>query len=198
MNFNLSLQHNNHFMKRILYSLAILFALSGKLSFAQTYKPITLEDIWINYAFNPDPADEIVSMNDGEHYLTLSDEYTINNFLYKNGKQALPLTTKEMLIPKGQTEPVMIESFELSADETKLLIKTESERIYRHSEISKFYVLDLASKQLTSVSDKAKQRLADISTDGSKVAYIIDNNLYVKDLKQAMRHRSPKMACEIV
>jgi dipeptidyl-peptidase 4 len=170
-------------MKRILCSLAFVFALSGNLSYSQTYKPITLEDLWINYAFYPDNVEEIISMNDGEHYLTLSDEYTINNFLYKNGKQELPLVTKEMLIPKGQTEPVRIESFELSADETKVLIKTESDRIYRHSEISKFYVLDLKTKQLTSVSDKAKQRLADISPDGSKVAYSIDNNLFIKDLK---------------
>jgi dipeptidyl-peptidase 4 len=170
-------------MKRILYSLAILFALSGKFSFSQTYKPITLEDLWINYAFNPENADDIVSMNDGEHYLILTNEYTIDNFLYKNGKQAQPLVTKEMLIPKGQTEPVMIESFELSADETKLLIKTESNKIYRHSEISNYYVLDLESKQLNPISDKAKQRSAYISPDGSTVAYSIDNNLFVKDLK---------------
>ena len=170
-------------MKRILFTLTFLTILSTAFTFSQTYKPITLEDLWINYAFYPERPDEIVSTNDGEHYLVLTNEYTIDKFLYKNGKQALPMVTKEMLIPKGQTDPIKIESFDLSADETKVLITTESDRIYRHSEISKFYVLDLASKQLTSVSDKSKQRLADISPDGTKVAYIIDNNLFVKDIK---------------
>jgi dipeptidyl-peptidase-4 len=170
-------------MKRFLFTFTILLVLSTTFAFSQTYKPITLEDLWINYAFYPERAKEMVSMKDGEHYLVLTNEFTIDNFLYKNGKQESPLVTKDMLIPKGKTEPIKIGSFALSEDETKALITTESERIYRHSEIANFYVLDLASKQLTSVSDKTKQRLADISPDGTKVAYIIDNNLYIKDLK---------------
>lgn len=186
MKFNLSLRHKFNTMKRIIFTLTILLVLSTTQAFSQTYKPITLEDLWINYSFYPESADEIVSMNDGEHYLVLTNEYTIDNFIYKNGKQALPLVTKEMLVPAGKTTPIRIESFEMSTDENKVLIKTESEPVFRYSEISYYYVLDLAAKKLTAVSDRSKQRLAELSPDGTKVAYSIDNNLYVKDLKTGL------------
>ena len=51
---------------------------------AQTHKQVTLEDLWINYAFYPERSDEIVPMNDGEHYLVLTNSNTIDKFFYKN------------------------------------------------------------------------------------------------------------------
>ena len=150
---------------------------------AQTHKQVTLEDLWINYAFYPERSDEIVPMNDGEHYLVLTNSNTIDKFFYKNDKSQGSLITKDMLVPTGKTESIKIESFEMSSDETKVLIKTESEQIYRHSEIANYYVLDLTAKKLTPVSETSKQRLADFSPDGNKIAYIRENNLFVKDLK---------------
>lgn len=150
--------------------------------FAQKNKEITLEDLWVNYAFYPETAEEIVSLNDGENYLIQTDEYTIDKFEYKSGKQGLPMVTKEMLIPSGSEKAIKISSFQLSDNETKVLIQTDVDRIFRHSEVAFYYVLDLITKKLTPISINKKQRLADFSPDGSAVAYIIDNNIYIKDL----------------
>ncbi|MEI6123744.1 MAG: S9 family peptidase [Bacteroidota bacterium] len=150
---------------------------------AQTPKPIALEDLWINYTFYPEQADEMIPMNDGEHFLVLSDEYTINKFLYTSETKQGALVTKQMLIPAGATQAIKVQSFEMSPDETKVLLKTETEQIYRHSDIAFYYVLDLISNKLSAVSLSSKQRLADFSPDGTKIAYIKENNLYVKDLK---------------
>lgn len=147
------------------------------------YKPVTVEDLWLNYAYYPERADEIISMNDGEHYLILTNEYTIDKYAYGSPEKVSSLVTKQMLIPANDTRALKIESFELNKTETALLIKTDAEAIYRHSEISFYYVLDLTSNKLTAISDTKKQRLAEFSPDGTMVAYIIDNNLYVKDLK---------------
>ncbi|HOV11954.1 MAG TPA: S9 family peptidase [Bacteroidales bacterium] len=147
------------------------------------YKPVTVEDLWLNYAYYPERADEIISMNDGEHYLILTNEYTIDKYAYASPEKASSIVTKQMLIPANDTKALKIESFELNQTETALLIKTDGESIYRHSEISFYYVLDLTTNKLTALSDTKKQRLAEFSPNGAMIAYIIDNNLYVKDLK---------------
>jgi len=169
-------------MKTKLRLLLFIFLVIQGFAYAQSYKPVTLEDLWINYAFYPEQADEIISMKDGVHYLILTNTYTIEKYTYESSKPESKLVTKEMLMPAGGQIALKIESFELNSSETALLIKTDAEAIYRHSEVASYYVLDLATKKLTSVSDKSKQRLADFSPDGSKVAYIIDNNLFYKDL----------------
>ncbi len=165
---------------RILLFIIILFP---GIAAAQSYTPVTLEDLWINYGFYPERADEIIPMNDDGHYLILTNEYTIDKYSYTGSKTASSLVTKEMLMPKEGLTALKIESFELNSTETAVLIKTDAEAIYRHSEIASYYVLDLTTKKLTLVSSKGKQRLAEFSPDGSKVAYIIDNNLFYKDLK---------------
>ncbi len=61
-----------------------------------------------------------------------------------------------------------------------MLIKTQTDPIYRHSTKASFYVWD--SRSLVPLSESGKQRDATFSPDASKVAYSIDNNLYYKDL----------------
>jgi dipeptidyl-peptidase-4 len=75
-------------MKKVLFSFTILLVLTTSPIFSQTYKPITLEDLWINYAFYPEQADEIVSMNDGKHFIIMSELDGYNQiYLYDlNGK----------------------------------------------------------------------------------------------------------------
>jgi len=89
-----------------------------------------------------------------------------------------------MLVPEGKTREIDVESFSFSDDETKLLFKTESEPLYRHSETSNYYILDLKTKKLKFISEKGKQLKAILSPDGSKVAYVRDNNIYSFDLNK--------------
>ena len=77
-----------------------------------------------------------------------------------------------------------MDGYSFSGDEKKMMIETGSEPIYRHSYFAYNYVFDRASKKLVPLSDitKAKQRLATFSPDGSKAAFVRDNNLFVVDL----------------
>jgi dipeptidyl-peptidase-4 len=167
-------------MKKIVL-LALTLLCSLYLS-AQHTKNVSLEDIWLNYSFYPKLVDERVPMNDGESYLILEDDYSISQYKYIKEDKGLPFVSIDMLKPSGAAYPVKIDEFALSADEKKVLIKSETERIYRHSDVASFYVLNLASKEITPINVDKKQRLADFSPDGTKVAYIIDNNLFYKDL----------------
>lgn len=73
------------------------------------------------------------------------------------------------------------DDYTFSEDEQKLIIGVDLEPIYRHSKVGKYYVYDLASKGLELIVDKNIQ-VPTFSPDGKKVAYVFENNLYIKDL----------------
>lgn len=90
-------------------------------------------------------------------------------------------------IPEGTNTPVQIEAFEFSADESKLLLYTDSRRVWRQNTRGNYWVLDLATRALRRLGgDAAPSTLmfAKFSPDGSKVAYVRENNLYVQDLRR--------------
>ncbi|WP_239985646.1 MULTISPECIES: S9 family peptidase [Arenibacter] len=72
-------------------------------------------------------------------------------------------------------------SYEFSKDESKILLATEIQSIFRRSTLGVFYVYDLNSKSILKVSDSKIQEPS-LSPDGSKVAYVQNNNIYVFDI----------------
>ncbi|HKO82404.1 MAG TPA: S9 family peptidase, partial [Chitinophagaceae bacterium] len=62
-----------------------------------------------------------------------------------------------------------------------VLLRTNIEHIYRHSSKANVYLYDSVTKKITTL-DKGKLLHPTLSPDGSKVAYVKDNNLYIKDL----------------
>lgn len=136
---------------------------------------ITLEDLWIKYAYYPKSIYGLSSMNDGLHY-TIQNEHTIEKYDYKTGKLQQSFSFKQ---GAGQIE---FDGYSFSDDESKVLLATEQEAIYRHSTREKNIVYDLKKQTATPLSDKGKQMYATFSPAENKVAYIINNNLYYKDL----------------
>ena len=80
---------------------------------------------------------------------------------------------------------LFINDYQFSNDETKILLTTYINRIYRHSFEAKYWVYDLRDKTTTPL-DKGNQQLATFSPDGKKVAFVKNNNLYYKDLMTNM------------
>ena len=100
-------------MKTKLNILILILFVFPSVIFSQTFKRISLEDLWLNYSFYPERAEDIVPMNDGEHYLILLDEYTIVRYSYKSSQAVDTLVTKEMLKPVDGQTAIQIESFEI-------------------------------------------------------------------------------------
>jgi dipeptidyl-peptidase 4 len=65
-----------------------------------------------------------------------------------------------------------------------VLIKKNVESIYRHSEKAIVYLYNAASKKLIKL-DTAKIMHPELSPDGSKIAYVKNNNLYIYDIASA-------------
>ncbi|MDP4267341.1 MAG: S9 family peptidase [Bacteroidota bacterium] len=146
----------------------------------ESNKLITVDDIWGKYIFRTQSVAEINSLNDGEHFCRLEDN-NIYKYEFKTGKIAGKLFEGAKYISSFINKDITIEDYELSNDESKILIKTESERIYRHSYKSIYYAFDSKNDKIIPVANGEKIRLAHFSPDGKKISYIKDNNLYLEN-----------------
>ncbi len=158
---------------------AIIGFLVTSLSFAQS-KQITLEDIWSG-AFRTEGMQALHSMNNGKQYSVLNfDRNTrtasIDIYDYKTLEKV-----KTLLSSKALKTIQGFFDYSFSEDESKIILTTNEVPVYRRSRLGEYYVYDIASKQLTKVSDKLIQEPT-LSPDATKIAYGYENNLYIKDL----------------
>jgi dipeptidyl-peptidase-4 len=91
------------------------------------------------------------------------------------------------LIPGGAANatPVEIEDYSWSLDGRRLLIFTNTKRVWRENTRGDYWVLDVASGSLTKIGGDAPASslmFAKFSPDGSRVAYVRGNNIYVEHL----------------
>ncbi len=79
---------------------------------------------------------------------------------------------------------IAIQDYQYSPDGRKVLIYTDSRRVWRLPTKGFYYVFDLSSKELRPLSDRAKgyQMFAKFSPDGKKVGFVRNRNLFVVDL----------------
>jgi dipeptidyl-peptidase-4 len=158
-----------------------LLVISG-LANAQT-KTITLEDIFRNRTFATRTIQSLPSMKDGKSYVSVKSDSKGVRYLAKNsystGEEMKVLFKETDLIYNGDTLDI---SSDFSDDESKVLLSADEEPLYRYSVKANYFVFDIASKKITPVSPKGKQIYTTFSPDGSKVAFVRENNIYLKDL----------------
>ncbi|PWJ43354.1 S9 family peptidase [Sediminitomix flava] len=152
----------------------LLMVLSVFTSFAQ--KNITLENIWSQYLFYPKSVNAVNWMKDGQFYTALANNAIVKTDV-TTGKEVATLVEGDALSPA-----LKIAGYEFSADEKQVLLLTDRESIYRRSFKAEYYVYDLESKELKKLSANGKQSYATFSPDGSKVAFVRENNLFYVDL----------------
>lgn len=179
-------------MKKSALVFGLLFTASLTLLAGTEPKKITNEDIFVNRTFTQEAVYGMNWLNSGEHYAAFgsgTEASKLFRFEIKSGKKLDVIFDKNELIPAGENKPVAFESYTLSPDETKVLIVTESEKIYRYSTREANYVYDLKTKKLTPLSVNGKQRLAVFSPDSKKVAFVRDNNIFIVDLATSTETR---------
>ena len=168
--------------KGLLLVLGIFFVCSQITRSQTTRKDISLKDIWTTHSLFPKTVHGIVSLNNGKQYTEIKNG-SIVVYDYRTGDSVTTLVNGKELIPEGKKTPVHIGNFSVNKDETEFIFPTQTEHIYRHSRISYDYIWNTKTKKLTPLSDKGKQRLADFSPNGTKVAFVRNNNIFIKNLK---------------
>lgn len=89
----------------------------------------------------------------------------------------------ERFRPTGAQRPLTIEGYRASRDGKRLLIFTNSARVWRQNTRGDFWTLDIGTGKLTKLGGDAKEsslQFAKLSPDGRSVGYVHDNDLYVQ------------------
>ncbi len=163
--------------------LVSLFLVIGTLSAtAQEKKNIELEDLYQRGTLYARSVRGMNSMKDGKTYASF-EKGQLNIYNYKTGELERTLFGIADLTMHPDSLPIGLQDYELSQNEDKMLCATDMESIYRHSFHATYYVYDFNAKTLQPLSNNGKQRLATFSPDATKVAFMRDNNLFIKDLK---------------
>ncbi|MDF7809872.1 S9 family peptidase [Hymenobacter sp. YC55] len=95
------------------------------------------------------------------------------------------LVGKSLLTPQGQSAPIEVRRFAFSDDGQKVLIHTNTKKVWRYDTRGDYWVADLKAnslKQLGKGRPESSLMFAKFSPDGTRVAYVSEHNIYVEDL----------------
>ncbi len=159
----------------------------------ETYpSELRLEDIYKNRLFGQKGINSLSWMKDDKGYSTLEDNQTTGGkdlirYDAKTGRREV-LVPASMLIPLGKKEPLAIREYTWSEDNEKLLIFTNTRRVWRRHTRGDYWVLDIRAgslQQIGSHMDPARLMFAKFSPDATKAAYVYKNNIYAEDLESS-------------
>jgi dipeptidyl-peptidase 4 len=159
----------------------LLLLLAGLMSsaFGQG-KKITVEEIYQG-AFNTSGLEVLRSMKNGGQYTVLNNNRSnkstsIDKYDYKSLKKV------ETIVSSADSKEIpLFSSYAFSQDESKIILATEIESIFRRSTLGVFYVYDIANTKVVKVAD-GKIKEPTLSPNGEQVAYVFGNNLYIFDI----------------
>lgn len=168
-------EKNKISMNKFLYALSLASAvcLSG-LANSPGLKDIT------DGKYKEKTLPEIYGMNDGEHYtLKGEDAKTIIRYAYRTG---MPVDTIFDTATAKDCPFKTFDGYSFSPDETKILIYTEKENIYRRSFKATYYTFEIKRNRVKPLSENGKQQAALFSPNGRMVAFVRDNDIFLKKL----------------
>ncbi len=176
-------------MKKVLLFLLSVY-IFGNISAQKAEKQkLTIEQIINENPFPIKRINEVHWLKDGNGYSTLenNDESKGNEIVRydaQTGERKILISTKQ-LTPAGEQKPLAIAAYSWSDDNSKLLIFTNTKRVWRYHTKGDYWLLDLQSgklQQLGKTLEKSSLMFAKFSPDAAKVAYVSNQNIYVEEL----------------
>lgn len=130
--------------------------------------------------FRSESMREVCPLPDGETYAQISDDgRRIVCYSFRTGKQTGTLF--DATTARG-AQLNRIDGYILSPDGKRLLIQTQTKRIYRRSFTATYYIYDVRNNKLEPLSEGGAQRTPVFSPDGNQIAFVRDNNIYLVKL----------------
>ena len=170
--------------------LFIAFTSAG-VSYSQN-KKLTLEDIYTNNLYRAKGFGPIRWMKDNKGYSTLEFNSAVKGndivrYDVATGTKKVLVSASE-LIPAGTDKPLSIADYNWSSDNTKLLVFTNTRKVWRLNTRGDYWVLNLTDGKLTQLGktmEEATLMFAKFSPDGNRVGYVSKQNIYVEDISSA-------------
>ncbi|MBD3615235.1 MAG: DPP IV N-terminal domain-containing protein [Gracilimonas sp.] len=166
---------------KVLKLSVLLLVICSVTSVAQDKQPIEFTHLF-DGTFSPNNVQNVRWMNDGGYY-SATNENKIIRFNIVDGTERTLFDGADFEGSDGE-RPFNIQGYQFSADESKLLIKTDIERIWRRSTRENYYVYDIGADELSKLTQsEEKQQYAELSPQGDRAAFVRDNNLFWVDLE---------------
>lgn len=163
--------------------IAVLFIVS---SYAQQHK-LTLEDIYSKNLYRSKGFGPVRWMKDNKGYSTLEMNAAANGndivrYDVAGGTRTVLVNATRLQAP-GAVKPLSIADYTWSGDNSKLLVFTNSRKVWRLNSRGDYWVLDLNNGRLRQLGrglEEATLMFAKFSPDGGRVAYVSKLNIYVE------------------
>lgn len=143
-------------------------------------KKIELSDVVAKRTFQQKNISGYRSMSDGLNYTKKEEGNQIVKYSYKTGEKLEVVFDLSKIESPGFSE---FSDYEFSKDESKILFTTKSQAIYRHSFTAEYFIWNQTTKEMAPLSANGAQQLATFSPDGERVAFVRNNNIFIKSLK---------------
>lgn len=149
--------------------LVITFSLCALFAYAQ--KELTIRNT-LDATFRPKSVQSVNWMNDGQYYSALESNKIIK-YDVTTGKAV------STLVDGGQLN-IEIVNYEFSENEMQILLMTDRKSIYRRSFTAQYFVYSQTESKMMALEGRLSY--ATFAPNGSKIAYVKENNLYYYDL----------------
>lgn len=137
---------------------------------------LSLKDI-TSGAFSAKYLSAVTPLSDNYSYAMISDDgKKIIKYSYKTGKQTEVIFDTNTTVGEKIDK---IDGFIMSPDETKMLVRTNTKKIYRRSFTAIYYIYNISDRKMEKLSDYGPQQSPVWSPDGQKIAFVRDNNIYL-------------------
>ncbi|MFC1501800.1 S9 family peptidase [bacterium] len=171
----------------------ILSVLVSLPAFSQPEDPslLSLERIFSSNEFRQERFGPARWLEDGSGYTTLEPSKTesggrdIIKYHPGSGKRKV-LIPASRLIPSGKDQPLYIANYTWSPDGKRLLIFTNTRRVWRQNTRGDYWILDLKTwslEQLGMEFEQSRLMFAKFSPEAKRVAYVYKNNIYVENIR---------------
>jgi dipeptidyl-peptidase 4 len=152
-----------------------------------------LDRIFQAHEFTPQPHPQAQWLESGASYAVVepsADGRGANVVRYdsRTGSKRDVLLTPAQLTPPGAAAPLKIEALSWSADLQRVLVFTNTRRVWRTNSRGDYWVADRRSgtlKHLGGDAPEASLMYATFNPEATKVAYVRNNDIYVEDLATA-------------
>lgn len=188
--FEIKRLYKNKHMKNIMTSAVLVYLLLAPITNWAQKEDLTLEKIFSEKAFQTKGFGPVRWLEDGSGYTTLEPSKIaggkdIIKYDPESGERIV-LVKANSFKPEGKGEPLDIRDYSWSNDGEKLLVFTNTRRVWRYHTRGDFWVLNLKSGRLQQLGKSLKAttlQFAKFSNDSKKVAYVSEQNIYVEDLE---------------
>ncbi|WP_372794333.1 S9 family peptidase [Lutibacter sp.] len=134
------------------------------------------------FSFHFNGEAQINWTNDGDSYYSLDKNQLVTYTLPNNDVKTV--ISKEQLTPADKSEPINVAHFSFSSDQQKVLLFTNTKKVWRLNTKGDYWVFDFKTKALTQIGKTlptSSLMFAKFSPDGKTIAYVSENNLYSED-----------------